>query len=151
MSRIVTIFLFCILELFGAKWKYQYQFNLKKDQILKIKISYRDKKVSLRDGIWSFRWTLYKTGALVTFSEYQKVKTQHVLYKDFRLHSFETELVPMGSSIKDRVYLLAVFEDFDKKKSIATMDIFIKDGNTKILVDILEPKDSKIKKGTNVK
>jgi len=139
MSKIVWIFLFCFLDLFAAKWKYQYQFVLKKDQTAKVKISYRDKKVFLRDGEFDFRWTLYKNGALTTFCSYQKVKSQHILYKGYRLNSFEVELVPRGANQLKRVYLLVVFESFDKKNKTATIDMFIKDDNVKILADFIDP------------
>jgi len=147
VSKIVTVFLFCIVELYAAKWKYQYQFVLKKDQVAKVKISYRDKKVFLRDGIFTFRWTLYKNRELSTFSSYQKVKSQHVMTKDFRLNSFKVELVPMGNGLDSRIYLLVVFESFDKKNKTATIDMFIKDDNVKILADFINPNN----KGINVK
>ncbi len=142
---------FAVLLLFGTlqaatKWKHQYQFNLKKDQVAKVLISFRDKKISLRDGIFTFRWTLYKNRALTTFSSYQKVKSQHILYKGYKLGSFEVELVPIGSSLVDRIYLLVVFRDFDKKKGVAKIDVFIKDDNLKILADFIDPNA----KGKNV-
>ncbi len=144
MSKIVWIFLFCFLELNAAKWKYQYQFILKKDQIAKVKISYRDKKVFLRDGEFDFRWTLYKNGALTTFSSYQKVKSQHILYEGYRLNSFEVELVPRGTNQLDRIYLLVVFESFDKKNKTATVDMFIKDDNVKTLAEFIDPNAKEI-------
>lgn len=147
MSRLVTVFLFCIVHLYAAKWKYQYRFDLKKDQIAKVKISYRDKKVFLRDGEFDFRWTLYKNGALITHSSYQKIKFQHVLYEGYRLNSFEIDLVPVGSNISNRIYLLVVFESFDKKSQKATVDMFIKDDQVKILADFIDPNS----KGVNVK
>lgn len=138
MSKIVWIFLFLFVEAHAIKWKYQYQFVLKKDQVAKVKISYRDKKVFLRDGIFSFRWTLYKNGALTTFSSYQKVKAQHILYGRYGLNSFEVELVPRGILPSNRIYLLVVFESFDKKKKSAVIDMFIKDDNVKILADFID-------------
>ena len=139
MSKIVWIFLFLFVEANALQWKYQYQFILKKDQVAKVKISYRDKKVSLRDGEFDFRWTLYKNGALVTFSSYQKVKAQHILYDKYRLNSFEVELVPRRILPSNRIYLLVVFESFDKKNKTATIDMFIKDDNLKILADFIDP------------
>ena len=139
MSKIVWIFLFLFVEANALQWKYQYQFILKKDQVAKVKISYRDKKVSLRDGEFDFRWTLYKNGALVTFSSYQKLKAQHILYDKYRLNSFEVELVPRGILPSNRIYLLVVFESFDKKNKTATIDMFIKDDNLKILADFIDP------------
>ncbi len=147
MSKIFTVFLFCVIQLYAAKWKYQYQFILKKDQVAKVKISYRDKKVFLRDGEFDFRWTLYKNGALITHSVYQKVEHQYVLYQTHRLDSFEIELVPMGVNISNRIYLLVVFESFDKKNKTATIDMFIKDDNVKILADFIDLNN----KGINVK
>jgi len=147
MSKIFTVFLFCVIQLYAVKWKYQYQFILKKDQVAKVKISYRDKKVFLRDGEFDFRWTLYKNGALITHSTYQKVEHQYVLYQTYRLDSFEIELVPMGVNISNRIYLLVVFESFDKKNKTATIDMFIKDDNVKILADFIDLNN----KGINVK
>ncbi len=144
MSKIVWITLFIFSNLFAMEWKYQYQFVLKKDQIAKVKISYRDKKVYLRDGEFDFRWTLYKNGALVTFSSYQKIKDQHVLYDKYGLDSFEVELVPRGANLLDRVYLLVVFRSFNSKKKRATIDIFIKDDNVKILADFIDPNSKEI-------
>ncbi len=139
MSKIVWIFLFLFVEAYALQWKYQYRFILKKDQVAKVKISYRDKKVFLRDSEFDFRWTLYKNGALVTFSSYQKVKAQHILYDKYRLNSFEVELVPRGILPSNRIYLLVVFDSFDKKNKTATIDMLIKDDNLKILADFIDP------------
>ena len=139
MSKIVWIFLFLFVEANALQWKYQYRFILKKDQVAKVKISYRDKKVFLRDGEFDFRWTLYKNGALVTFSSYQKVKAQHILYKRYKLNSFEVELVPKGANQLDRTYLLVVFESFNKKNKTATVDMFIKDDKVKTLAKFIDP------------
>ncbi len=149
MNRIFFwILLVSALSLQGAtRWKYQYQFELKKDQTAKIKISFRDKKMFLRNGLFTFRWTLYKNKALTVFSSYQKVKAQHILYKGYRLGSFGVELLPIGSTLTDRVYLLVVFRDFDKKKGIAKIDMFIQDTNAKILADFIDPN----RKGNNVR
>ncbi len=134
------ILFFFLLNLQGAtKWKYQYQFELKKDQFAKVLISYRDKKIFLRNGEFDFRWTLYKTGALIVFSIFQKVESQHVLYLGYGLNSYELRLVPGGASLADSVYLTVVFSNFDKKNRAAKIDVFIKDDNSKILADFIDP------------
>ncbi len=141
MSRFCFFVLFLfLLNLQGAtKWKYQYQFDLKKDQIAKILISYRDKAVFLRNGEFDFRWTLYKTGALIVFSTFQKVESQKVLHLGYRLNSYEVNLIPRGSTLNDRVYLIVVFSRFNKKDRVAKIDMFIKDDNNKILADFIDP------------
>ena len=149
MSRAIFGILFlALLSLQGAqKWKYQYRFELKKDQTAKVLISFRDKNVHLRDGVFTLRWTLYKNRALTLFSSYQKVESQHILYKGYRLGSFEVELIPVGSSLIDRVYLLTVFSGFDEKRGVANLDVYIKDDDLKILADFIDPN----KKGKNAK
>jgi len=150
MSRAFIGVIFVALTLLqggSIKWKYKYRFELKKDQTAKVVITFRDKSIRLRDGIFTLRWTLYKNRALTLFSSYQKVESQHILYKGYRLRSFETQLVPVGSLLVDRVYLLTVFRDFDKKRGIAKLDVYIKDDNLKILADFIDPN----KKGKNVK
>ncbi len=141
MSKIFyfILFLFLINVEAVTKWKYQYQFELKKDQIAKILISYRDKNTFLRNGEFDFRWTLYKAGALIVFSTFQTVKSQRVLYLGYRLNSYEVKLLPRGSLLSDRIYLTVVFNNFNKKSRVAKIDMFIKDDNSKILADFIDP------------
>ncbi len=149
MSRVFLSLLFTALALQAAvKWKYMYQFHLKKDETAKVKISFRDKKIFLRDGLFTFRWTLYKNGALITHSSYQKVKAQHVLYKKYKLDTFLLKLVPTPANVMKDLYMLVVFDSFDKKKKEATIDIYIKDDDTKILAEFIEPNK---KKGKDVR
>ncbi len=140
------IFLFFVLSInlqAAAKWKYQYQFDLKKDQIAKVHISYKNKSIFLKNGEFDFRWTLYKTGSLITFSSYQKVQSQHVLHLGYKLNSYNVTLVPNGSSFSDRIYLTVVFNSFDKGAGVAKIDMFIKDDNSKILAEFIDPNKDK--------
>ena len=75
----------------------------------------------------------------MTFSSYQKVKAQHILYDKYRLNSFEIELVPKDANQLDRTYLLVVFESFNKKNKTATVDMFIKDDKVKTLAKFIDP------------
>ena len=149
MSKISLFVLLLPLYLHAVKWKYMYEFHLKKDETAKVKISYRDKKVFLRDGVFTFRWTLYKNGALITHDSYQKVKAQHVLYKKYGLDSFRVKLVPTGTNLLNDIYMFVLFKSFDKKKNIADIDLYIRDDDTKILADFVEPNGKM--KGGNVR
>ncbi len=134
--------LFCLTQpILAEKWKYKYSFDLKKDQSINLFVSYRDKKISLRNGIFTFRWTLYKNKALVTFSSYQKVKSQHVLYLTNILNSFEVQLIPTGNLPSNQVYLWLIFSKFNNKTKKARIDIYIKDNNNKILIKSVMKKE----------
>jgi len=134
--------LFCLTQpILAEKWKYKYSFDLKKDQSINMFVSYRNKKITLRNGIFTFRWTLYKNNALVTFSSYQKIKSQHILYLKNILNNFEVQLVPTGALPNDRIYLWLIFSKFDNKNKKARIDIYIKDNNNKILIKSVMKKE----------
>ncbi len=129
MSR--AFFAACLLFLSpllgaGGEWDHFAAFSLEKDQLQNIEIHEGERIHRL-----SFRWTLYKNGALVVHVKYNDRSYQPLLYDRYRLDSFKIELFPKADDASEKrfetPYALLVFRAFDEKRRTAAFDLAIKD------------------------
>ncbi len=131
MSRLLcfaAIMLLMISPLSGAdeKWDHYAAFALEKDRWQIIDIHEGDRLHTLK-----FRWTLFKNGALVMHVEYDKHRYQPLLYKKFRLDSFKIDIFTKRDDLPRTAmvnpYAIIIFKAFDSGKSVAHIDLAIKD------------------------
>lgn len=143
MSKTFFLILFLSFSLYAkddAFWDYQERFKLKKDEIGKVLIDYRDKSlVQKEQRKFIFRWTLFQNKRLVTLIKYMNFPHQYILRKERGLDSLEFKLIPDADKVDQKTYLFFVFEDFDEKNKIATFDLFIKDSQKRILIKLEKP------------
>lgn len=87
---------------------------LKKDIQKKILVKYGSS-----ERLFTFRWTLYKNGGLVTHRSYDRIVAQNILYLRAQNQSFRLELKPRGADAFNVPYILVKFKkfDFEKKRS----------------------------------
>ncbi len=127
---------------FGVNWEYQYTFKLKKDETATVQINKEETKIK-DAGLFKFRWTLYKNEGLVILANYEGFPYQYVLYRK-RGRDFIRQIIdkkPPKAWLMP--YMLLKFEDFDEKKEIATLGVFISDPQKGNSVSFIEPKRRK--------
>lgn len=125
MKKIFVFFALLVLNftpLFASQFKESKEILLKKDEQKDIFVKYADKK-----KLFTFRWTLYKDGALVIFRSYDKIVAQNVLSLRHENQSFRLELMPKGSKYPQRAYLLVKFKEFKEESKEALFELFLFD------------------------
>ncbi len=146
MSKIIfLIILLLFSDISYAKkqklWSFQYSFNLKKDKIATVFINKSDKdKKGNSLYVLKFRWTLYANKSLIVLANYMNYPHQYVLKKERLLDSIRIKLLSDGRDYNGKAYALIVFSDFDNKRQIATLNVYIKDEMKRMTIDFQEPK-----------
>ncbi len=133
-----SFILFLSSFLWGIDWDYTHLFVLKKDQIAKVKIFKSDG--SKLSGDLRFRWTLFVNEGLVLLVKYEGFPTQYVLYKKYQRDSIRIWIKKKPSKEWLASYLLIQFSDFDLKKDLAFLKVFIKDPSKDMDVSFIDPK-----------
>lgn len=143
-SKILFVISFLLVDLTFAKtqslWNFQYSFNLKKDKIAKVYIKKTANKNKQKNSSYllKFRWTLYENKNLILLSNYMGYPYQYVLKKESSLNSVKIKLLSSANAYNGRTYALIVFSDFNEKKQIATLNVYIKDDKKRISVKFEE-------------
>jgi len=141
-KKIFLFFLFFTLSLNAVNqkmWDFQYSFNLKKDKIATLFIG-KNKKTAGK-YILKFRWTLYDADRnLILLTSYMGYINQYVLKTKRHLDRVRIKLLSDGRDYNGRTYALIVFSGFDKKKRVATLNVYIKDEMNRIKVEFKPPK-----------
>ena len=148
MNRFFLLF-FLLFDLYSyaanqSIWNYQYSFNLKKDKIATVYISRQQKSEKKRDTryLLKFRWTLYDGSKnLFVFLNYMGHPNQYILKKERHLDRIRIKLLPDGRDYNGKTYAVMVFANFDDKKRVATMEIYIKDEMKRVKVEFKPPKE----------
>ena len=126
------------LSLFCMDWDYTHIFNLKKDEKARVKIFKNDRaKLS---GELEFRWTLFVNEGLVLLVKYEGFPTQYVLYRRYQRDSVKILIDKKPQKEWLESYLLIKFQDFNLKRDIAVLKVFIKDPQKSINASFLDPK-----------
>ena len=117
----------------AGNWQMHKTITLKKDQFSEIVV-----KSEGFEKLLKFRWTLYKNGGLVVIRHYDGFVGHHMLYLRNKNRSFRVELLPPGEKYGAVPYILIKFSDFDFEKGEAVFDLFMRDEDNDLLVDILK-------------
>ena len=141
MSKFFLL-LFLASFTFAINWDYQHTFRLKKDEIATIQVNKEQNKIK-NSGLFRFRWTLYKNEGLVVLTNYEGFPYQYVLYRKRGRDLIRQIIDKKPPKAWLLPYMLLKFEDFDEKKEIATIGVFISDPNKNNSVDFIEPKRRK--------
>ncbi len=139
MNRVFFILLFAV-SLWAIEWEYTYTFRLKKDETAKILVHKNFEKPSKLSGVMEFRWTLYKNEGLVLLLKYEGFPHQYVLYRKNDRDFIKVSISKKPSKEWLESYLLMKFEDFDEKRYIATLSVFIRSPLKEYEVSFIEPK-----------
>ncbi len=139
MSKIFFfLFLFIVINLSAAKqkmWDFQYSFNLKKDKIATVFIDKDSAGKGKSRYVLSFRWTLYDGSKnLILLTKYMGYPNQYILSMKRSLDRVKVRLLQDGGDYREAAYALIVFSNFELKKRVATLDVYIKDETKKVQV-----------------
>ena len=128
--------LFVLFFLFGALFGNELlkvkEYRLKKDETKKILVKYASSEKLL-----TFRWTLYKNDALVVFSSFDQIVSQHLLYKNHTNQTLRVELVARGAHEYVEPYLIIRFDDFDFAEHKAKISLWLYDKRQEIYLKYL--------------
>jgi len=114
MRGVISFILLSSL-IFGRYWDYQFNIELKKDQVSSWTIF-----DNIRNKTFSLRWTLYINGGLIVLSNYDGFPYQHILYKSYNRNSFQ---IPLSQK---RSTLMVEFTDFNENNRTATFRVLFK-------------------------
>lgn len=116
-------------------WDFQYSFNLKKDKIATIFIDKDSTSKGKSKYVLSFRWTLYDGSKnLILLTKYMNYPNQYVLSLKRSLDRVKVKLLQNSGDYHEPAYALIVFSNFEPKKQIATLDVYIKDETKRVQV-----------------
>ena len=132
MLKKVLIFSLLWGPLFANELLKVKEYHLKKDETKKILVKYASSEKLL-----TFRWTLYKNDALVVFSSYDQIVSQHLLYLNHTNQSLRVELVSRGAHDFVVPYMLIKFDDFDFAKHEAKISLWLYDKRHEIYLKYL--------------
>ncbi|SFV51392.1 hypothetical protein MNB_SM-7-307 [hydrothermal vent metagenome] len=131
LRGVFLFFTFCGLVFANELIKVK-EYHLKKDEIKKILVKYASSEKLL-----TFRWTLYKNDALVVFSSYDQIVSQHLLYLNHTNQSLRIELVSRGAYEYITPYLLIRFDEFDFGKDRAKISLWLYDKRHEVYLKYL--------------
>jgi len=134
------LLLFCLFELAFALpktyWKSQYIVELKKDEVLRVKLTPKDgKPQELR-----YRWTLHKDDGLVVILRYDGFVNQFVLYPFYQVDSYKQFLYPETKEYQKPFFLLK-FLEFDRRKNVARLQNFVFEAGMKMEIEYLQDEE----------
>jgi hypothetical protein len=134
MSKLFLALFFPIFA-FSFSWDYTHEFNLKKDEVAKIKVLKReDSSVRFID----LRWTLYRDDTLVLLVNYDGFPTQYILQQKHKRNSIKMYLQDDYVDGFKRAYLIVSFKDMNLKK--AKLVVNITDVKKVFKIEFIDPK-----------
>jgi len=139
--RLVSVFLIVTLgavSLYGAAWRENKLFTLKKDEEAKVLV-----KGGGQERLFNFRWTLYTDKVLVVHASFDRIVAQHMLYDRNTNRSFRQKLLPAAKSERDVPSLLVVFKKFDEASKTAQFDLLVFDKEKRVILDYLMKEEQK--------
>ena len=139
-SAATLLFLGTLLLAATANFGFSHRFLLKKDQTAVVMIKKDYPETFEKEGILTFRWTLYQNQRLVLLLDYEGFKQQHILMRLYGRKSVKIFLTGDYKRIDRRPFVLLTFEKFDQKKSVATITAAFSDPQKRLEIKILKPK-----------
>ncbi len=119
----------------AQEWAHSYRYSLKKDELARVDITSTNSGKSVKYELF-FRWTLVVKDRVTLLLNYKGHPYQYVLYKKRSLDTIRVELLNDGQNkLKDKTFLILVLDKIDKKEGEVSFNLFIKDKNSRILVD----------------
>jgi hypothetical protein len=142
MSRYAAVLLCLGTVLFAAtaNFGFTHRFILKKDQTAVVQIKKDYPKTYKKEGILTFRWTLYQNRRLVLLVDYEGFKQQHVLMTLYGRESVKIFLTGDYKRLDRRPFVLLTFDAFDEKKRVAKITAAFSDPQKRLEIKILKPK-----------
>jgi len=134
MSKLFLSLFFPIF-VFSFSWDYTHEFNLKKDEVAKIKVIKReDSSVRFID----LRWTLYVDGSLILLAKFDGFPTQYRLKQEYKRNSIKIYLRDDYVDGFKRAYLIVSFKDMNSNK--AKLVANITDVKKAFKIEFIDPK-----------
>ncbi|WP_052062551.1 hypothetical protein [Helicobacter saguini] len=110
---------------------FELDFDLKKDEVLRAVVSAsKDSQTISEEKNFTLRWTLYRNQGLVVLVRYDNYPYQFMLYKDFRLNSWNLNLLDtqgVNRALNQpylKIYFLGIDDPFNDEKTIAHLRIY---------------------------
>ncbi len=129
--RLIMLMIFALtLEAKGIIHSFELGLDLRKDEILRADITSSKDSQGYATKDFSMRWTLYRNEGLVVLVTYDKFRYQFILYRDYRLNSWQLNTLDTQgvNRAKNQPYIRIYFEDiqdpFDDEKTIARLKIY---------------------------
>lgn len=141
MSRWIGSLLLLCTFLSGAEGGFEltHRFTLKKDQPAVIEIRKDTPVTYAKEGLLTFRWTLWQNRRLVLLLDYEGFKHQYILETKFGRNTTELFLTGDYKRIDRRPFLLLTFEKFSKKERRATITAQLHDPDKRLEIKIKKP------------
>lgn len=138
MSKIFISLIFFVSIVNGASvfnWTFSHKYTLKKDEIATIVISTTESKGKDKDKLF-FRWTLIVEDRVTVLMNQFSYPHQYVLYDKRSLDTLKVSLLPDdGNRFDSQTYMFLVLNKIDHKKQEVDFDVFVKDKESRILID----------------
>lgn len=118
--RLIVFILLSINILFSIEgyWTYEEEFSLKKDEFVLYKV--KEKELL-------FRWTLFHNNGLVYIAKYDMFPYQGILYKRYRLDSFQIKTGRNSIAGVEDPYCMITFKKFNVKTKRSDFKIYCRD------------------------
>jgi hypothetical protein len=112
-----VFFLLLSILLFGeAKyWNYEFEFELKKNEVKKFQVIDR-----AREKMLDFSWNLYVNNGLITITNFDGFPYQNILYLDYNRNSFQKKMHGKNALV------MIEFVEFLEKEKIARFKLLVK-------------------------
>ena len=142
MSRSLFLLLWFCTFVYGAggETDFSHRFKLKKDQLAEVVIKKDYAATYAKEGIVTFRWTLWHNKRLVVLLDYEGFKHQYILEPRYGRNTIEIFLTGDYKRIDRRPYMLLTFEHFDKKERRADLMAQFHDPAKRLEIKIVKPK-----------
>ncbi len=141
MSRAVILLLFSLCLQGGrGDFDFIYQFDLKKDQLAVVEIKKDYPHSFKKEGILTFRWTLFHNRRLVLLLDYEGFKHQYILEPRYGRNTIEVFLTGDYKRIDRRPFMFLTFKRFNIKTKRALLVAQFSDPAKRLEIKITKPK-----------
>ncbi len=136
----MLLFGFCTI-MYGAERAADltHRFLLKKDQVAVVEIKKDYPSTFPKEGILTFRWTLYHNRRLVVLLDYEGFKHQYILEPKYGRNRLQLFLTGDYKRIDRRPYMLLTFEHFNTKERRALLIARFNDPAKRLEIRIKKP------------
>lgn len=141
LKYVCILTIFCFNIFCGTlNFAYEHKFELKKDQMAKIKIKLNSEEKQRDIEYFNFRWTLYDATNMIIHSWWRKYPRHMTVSLRNGLKEYDQLLFEAKENFpKDEVRLYLAFLKYEQE--IATFMIYIKDESNRVNVDFIDPKN----------
>lgn len=133
--KILVVTLLFTLYIQANEYKYTQIIKLSKDEHKIFIVRYENS-----EKLFKFRWTLYANGGLVVLNSYDRIVSQHLLFKQLKRSTYSVHLRPKGSNYGRVPYVLIKFLEFDYELNKAVFKLYVSDKDSEVNLEHLEDK-----------